>query len=73
MATYRKEINLASLAKSENLKFKMVLDLGKIAVMAEVNLRQGITRNTDGTLTFVVWVELESVSPVRFAVEDGEG
>ena len=51
----------------------MVLDLGKIAVMAEVKLRQGITRNTDGTLTLVVWVELASVSPVRFAVEDGEG
>jgi hypothetical protein len=24
-------------------------------------------------MTLVVWVELESVSPVRFAVEDGEG
>jgi hypothetical protein len=37
------------------------------------SFRQGITRNTDGTKTLVVWVELESVSPVRFAVEDGEG
>jgi len=34
------------------------------------SLRQGITRNTDGTKTLVVWVELESASPVRFAVED---
>ena len=34
------------------------------------SFRQGITRNTDGTKTLVVWVKLESVSPVRFAVED---
>ena len=37
------------------------------------SFRQGITRNTDGTKALVVWVELESVSPVRFAIEDGGG
>jgi len=35
-ATYRKKINLAVLPESENLKSKMVLDLGKVAIMAEV-------------------------------------
>jgi len=37
------------------------------------SFRQGLTRDVDGTITLVVWVELESVSPVRFAIEDGEG
>ena len=32
------------------------------------SFRQGITRNTDGTRTFVVWLQLESTSRVRFAV-----
>ncbi|RLG58727.1 MAG: hypothetical protein DRN95_03845 [Candidatus Hydrothermarchaeota archaeon] len=33
------------------------------------SFRQGITRNGDGTKTLVVWIELKSVSPVRFAFE----
>jgi len=37
------------------------------------SFRQGTTRGADGTMTLVVWVELESVSPVRFVVEDREG
>jgi hypothetical protein len=37
------------------------------------SFRQGITRNVDGTMTLIVWVELESVSLARFAIEDGEG
>jgi len=37
------------------------------------SFRQGLTRNVDGTMTLVVWVEFDSVSPVRFVIEDGEG
>ena len=37
------------------------------------SFRQGRTRDVDGTMTLVVWVELESVSLVRFAIEVGEG
>jgi len=36
------------------------------------SFRQGITRATDGTITLVLWLQLQSTSPVRFTVEDGE-
>jgi len=32
------------------------------------SFRQGITRDTDGTRTLVLWLQLESISPVRFTV-----
>lgn len=37
------------------------------------SFRQGLTRDADGTMTLVVWVEFESVSTVRLVIEDGEG
>ncbi len=55
---------------SEN---KSQLVVNGIEMESGKSFRQGITRDADGTMTLVVWVELESVSPVRFAVEDGEG
>ncbi len=55
---------------SEN---KSRLVVNGIEMESGKSFRQGITRDADGTMTLVVWVELESVSPVRFAVEDGEG
>ena len=36
------------------------------------SFRHGITRGTDGTITLVLWLQLQSTSPVRFTVEDGE-
>jgi hypothetical protein len=32
------------------------------------SFRQGITRNTDGTKMLVVWLQLQSTSPVRFTI-----
>jgi len=46
---------------------------GKELAPCSKSFRQGMTRDVDGTLMLVVWVELESVSPVRFAIEEGEG
>jgi len=46
---------------------------GKELAPGSKSLRQGMIRDVDGTLMLVVWVELEFVSPVRFAFEEGEG
>ncbi len=37
------------------------------------SFRQGITRDTDGTRTLVLWLQLRSTSPVRFTVKAAEG
>lgn len=52
-------------------KNKIRLVVNGIEMESGKSFRQGITRDTDGTMTLVVWVELESASPVRFAIEDG--
>ena len=36
------------------------------------SFRQGITRDTDGTRTLVVWLQLKSTSPVKFTVKPAE-
>ena len=37
------------------------------------SFRQGVIRDTDGTRTLVVWLQLQSTSPVRFTVRVTEG
>jgi len=49
-------------------RHKAQLSINGKAVAPGKSFRQGITRNTDGTRTLVVWLELKSTSPVRFAV-----
>ena len=52
---------------------KSRLVLNDVEMEPGKSFRQGLTRDVDGTMTLVVGVEFESVSPVRFVIEDGEG
>jgi hypothetical protein len=50
---------------------KCRLEVNGKALAPGTSFRQGITRDTDGTRMLVVWLNLQSTSPVGFAVKGG--
>jgi hypothetical protein len=47
---------------------KCRLEVNSTALAPGISFRQGITRDTDGTRMLVVWLNLQSTSPVGFTV-----